>query len=335
MQRKIYKIFLFLLVFMGMFTISQTHIFAKPSEKYVIPGGETIGLQLDTGVYVAGKYQVKTKSGKVSPWKNADIEDGDKLIYVENEKVSTNEDVLNVLRETNKEELTVVLQRNNRQIKTKIDVVITDNRAKSIGLYIKDRLLGIGTLTFIDPETKAFASLGHGIYDANTIIGSMNGVVTTSKIESIKKASPGKAGEKRASISNTSIGKITKNQLSGVYGKISSPSLLSKDLIMVGCQDDVHNGKASIKTVINQNVIESFDIEIVNVNLQSDTNIKGIKFKVTDDVLIAKTGGIIQGMSGSPIIQDGKLIGAVSHVTIDDPLIGYGMHIEWMLNDAK
>lgn len=324
-----------MLVFISAFMISQASVFATTAKKHVIPGGETIGLQLDTGVYIAGKYQVKTKSGKVSPWKNADIEDGDKLIYVENEKVNTNNDVLKILSQTTKEELGVVLVRNNRQIKTKIDVVITDNRSKSIGLYIKDRLLGIGTLTFVDPQTKMFASLGHGIYDANTIIGSINGNVTTSQIESIKKASPGKAGEKRASISNVSLGKITKNQLSGVYGKISNPMLLKKDVIEVGSQADIHNGKAIIKTVISRNIIEDFDIEIVNVNLQTDTNIKGIKFKVTDDLLISKTGGIIQGMSGSPIIQDGKLIGAVSHVTVDDPLIGYGMHIEWMINDAK
>lgn len=301
------------------------------SNKLVILGGNSIGLKLDTGVYVAGKYEVETKDKRVSPWASSDILEGDKIVAFNGSKIKNNSDLLTKLKNEKEGKVNLTIKRNDRTFDTQIDVVITKNNDKSLGLYIKDRILGIGTLTFIDPETSKYASLGHGIYDDNLVIGTQLGSISKSNVEGIKKGIRGEAGEKRATFSNVVLGSIYANKITGVYGKITNKSMLKGKTIEVASQEEVKIGKAQIYTVIDGEKIESFDIKITYVNLQDSTNVKGIRFEVIDNDLIDKTGGIIQGMSGSPIVQNNKLVGAVSHVSIDNPTIGYGVHIEWMM----
>lgn len=275
-----------------------------------------------------------TKTGKVSPWENSNILENDKIIAINNQSINSNQELLEILKENNNE-IELTLERNKQIIKTKINIVITKDNEKSLGLYIKDKIIGIGTLTFIDPINKRFASLGHGIYEKDELVKTNDGLIVSSKIQSIKKAIPGVSGEKRASILNNNLGQIKLCSETGIYGKIKSVNNFKKDLITTSTQEEVKKGTAYFYTVINNQSIEKYKIEITDVSLQNEYSAKGIKFKVVDTELIKETGGIVQGMSGSPIIQDGKLIGAVSHVNIENPLVGYGIHIEWMLKDIE
>lgn len=334
-MKKIFKIFKTMFFFLLLFSVFLTvnlETFAENNKK-VILGGNTIGLKIDTGVYVCGKYQVTTDNKKVSPWKSSDITCGDKIIAYNNIDISSNSDLLNILKNDNNESATLTLERNNHIFNTSIDIVKTNNESKSLGLYIKDKMIGIGTLTFIDPITNKYASLGHGIYENNKIIDTKSGDIRTSSIEGIKKSVPGMAGEKRASIGSTIYGTVSANKVTGIYGKMTNNKYLSNEKIQIASQSEVKIGNALIYTVVDKEKVESFDIKITSIALQSSSNIKGLKFEVIDDKLLNLTGGIVQGMSGSPIVQNGKLIGAVSHVCIDKPNIGYGIHIEWMLDD--
>lgn len=303
----------------------------------VLPGGQNIGLRMETGVYIVGRYEVETINGKVSPWKTTDVKNGDRILEVDQVPIKSNLDIQKVLQGPSALDgsLILTISRNQATFDTGIDVVETKNGEKSLGLYIKDRLVGIGTVTFIDPAEKKFASLGHGIYDPTLTIGSVKGTVLNSNIEAIKKALPGTPGEKLASLGTLVYGIATKNSATGVYGLITNPSMLQGKTMAIGTQEEVKVGKASILTTLDDNQVKRYDIEILEVNRQTQPSSKGLRVKMTDPTLIQKTGGIIQGMSGSPIIQNNKIIGAISHVTVDEPLFGYGMMVEWMLADLK
>mgnify|MGYP003293323099 CR=1 FL=1 len=317
------------------FLIGPLYNINAENSEYVYLGGENIGIKLNTGITIVGKYEVETHNGKIKPWENSDIQNGDEIISIDSLKVSDNQSLLNVLLNSNKKTVKLEIKRKGKILTTTIDIVLSKSNQKSIGLYIKDKLLGIGTMTFIDPDTLVYGSLGHGIYHENELFENKQGVILSSKIDSIKKAEPGQAGEKRATLNQTVIGTVTNNTITGLYGKTLKNYIQDKKLIEVGHQDDVSIGKAEILTTLENNKVESYKIEIIGLEEQESIDIKGIKIKIIDDELINQTGGIIQGMSGSPIIQNGKIIGAVSHVTVDNPQIGYGMYIDWMLEEAK
>ncbi len=278
---------------------------------------------------------VETTEGKKTPWRKSDIEIGDKILKIDNEVIDNNQKMSKVINSSKDNELILTIQRGSIEFDTNIEIAENKQREKTLGLYIKDKIVGVGTLTFINPKTNSFASLGHGIVDQKVLIGSVSGDLLVSNIDSIKKAIPGVPGEKKAVIGNDIIGKLSKNNATGLYGKINSRSLLNKQTIKVASQEEVKLGKATILTVLEDNEIGEYSIEIIEINKQNTRNIKGLKIKVTDPEIIEKCGGIVQGMSGSPIIQNGKLVGAVSHVIVDDPLVGYAVHIEWMINDSK
>jgi stage IV sporulation protein B len=290
---------------------------------------------MDTGVYIAGKYQVETRDGKVSPWRKSEVREGDKIIKINNVQVKTNQDLLDALASINSNTVDLVIKRGDMTFRTTFDVAISRSGDKSLGLYIKDKVVGVGTLTFIDPKTNRFAALGHGIFDNKVNDQDVGGNILSSNVESIKKAAPGIPGEKRAMLDKMTIGNITKNKITGIYGNITNRSYTSnRKLLPVAMKNDVKVGKAEILTVIEDDKVEAFDIEIVEVKKQTAKSVKGIKIKVIDRDLLNKTGGIIQGMSGSPIIQNNQLVGAVSHVIVDSPQYGYGIFVEWMLLDC-
>lgn len=332
---KIRKVTIGLLILIMFFSLIPLNSVYAGNDNYVYLGGENIGIKLNTGVTIVGKYEVDTEKGKEKPWKNSNIETGDEILTLDGLKVIDNQNLLNIILNSKKDTVKIELLRDNKIISTNIDIVLSNKKQKSIGLYIKDKLLGIGTMTFINPDTLVYGSLGHGIYHENELFENKNGVILSSKIDSIKKAQPGIAGEKRATLNQNVIGTVTNNSLTGLYGKVLKNYVKNKTLIEVGHQDEVVLGKAKILTTIKDNIVETFDIEIIEKELQNSTDIKGIKIKIVDDELLQQTGGIIQGMSGSPIIQNGKLIGAVSHVTVDNPHVGYGMYIDWMIEESK
>ena len=296
---------------------------------YVMPGGESIGLKIETGVEIVGKYTVSTNDGKKNPWQKSNIEIGDYIEKVNDYNVENNESLLKILKQIDESSCILTIKRNNKLIKTNIDIVKTVAKEPSIGLYVKDKMLGIGTLSFV--YDNKFASLGHGIYENNELININNGDLTYSNVVSIKKATLNQSGEKRATLASTKIGEIKTIKESGVYGVISQK--INKNKVKIADIEDVKCDDAVIYTVINGNKVETFDIEIIETKYQNSINSKGIKIKVTDSALLNETGGIIQGMSGSPIIQNGELVGVVSHVTLDNPMIGYAVYAKWMYED--
>ena len=332
-MKKIKKISIILLTIFTIIVSFKINAYANSGDMVYL-GGENIGIKLTTGVTVIGKYEVETEHGKIKPWKDSNIEVNDVIVAMNNLKITDNNSLLNVLSNIIDDQIQLELMRNNEKIITTIQVATTNTNHKSLGLYIKDKILGVGTLTFIDKSTNRFAALGHGIYHDNQLYLNAKGVILDSDVESIKKATPGDAGEIRSNLNNQVIGYIYNNQNTGLYGKDIQKNT-NRELIEVAEIDEVHPGKDYIITTLTSNQKEKYEIEIIEVKNQKTKDIKGIKIKIVDPRLLNITGGIIQGMSGSPIIQNNKLVGAVSHVVVDNPTLGYGIYAKWMLNDAN
>ncbi|TMN20765.1 SpoIVB peptidase [Lentibacillus cibarius] len=310
----------------------------------VIPGGQSIGVQLHTlGVLVVGHHQVKSDNGMVSPGEKADIQVGDVILKINDEEIKKMEEVKPFVEKAGKENeaLSLTIKRDNETIETTLNPVKNKKEDEyRIGLYIRDSAAGIGTMTFYDPETKNYGALGHVISDMDTQkpIEIHNGSVVRSKVTSIEKGNNGTPGEKQAkfSVKDKKIGSITKNSPFGIFGKLNKKIKNGKyDKPMpIALPHEVKEGPAKILTVLDGEEVEAFDVKIVSSVPQKFPAKKGMVVKITDEELLNKTGGIVQGMSGSPIIQGDKIIGAVTHVFVNDPTSGYGVHIEWMLQEA-
>lgn len=299
---------------------------------YIIPGGETLGIEINSnGIMVIGFYQINGKYNKGNPA----IKSGDYITKVNNIKVNTIKELTEIIENNvapKKVEITFL--RNNKEKTTTLDLIYDEGLYKT-GLYVKDSITGIGTLTYIDPESLIYGALGHEIVENNTnsIVEIKNGNIFRNVITSIDKSANGIAGSKNAKFYyNTKYGSITKNTKYGIYGNYNY-TLPHKDLMVVGQKEDVKIGKAQIYTVLKDETINAYDIDITAIN--ENANIKNISFKLTDPQLINATGGIVQGMSGSPIIQNNKIIGAVTHVIVDNPLTGYGIFITTMLEEGE
>lgn len=294
---------------------------------YVITGGETIGIEVNSlGIMVVGFYDVNNKSVA----KDAGFMIGDRILEVNGNEVSNiNEMINNVSEET---DFTVVRDNKTKHIKLK-----SDRDASGIlktGLYVKDRISGIGTLTYIDPESKVFGALGHEILETTTItkFEIKDGKIYDATVNEIVKSRNGRAGEKNARYDRNSLeGTINKNETSGIYG-IYQEDFTDREKMKVGKVSEIKLGEAFIRTVVHDNEIEDFEINILNINKDSET--KNILFEVVSPTLLELTGGIVQGMSGSPIIQDDKIIGAVNYVIVNDTAKGYGIFITTMLEEG-
>lgn len=310
-------------------TIVSIPISINAYSNNVVLGGDNIGIEIRSkGVLVVGFYNV----GKSSPGKSAGLLKGDVITGVDDTVINSITDLSDVMDEY-KDELKITYIRNNKKYETTIKLVKEEDIYKT-GLYIKDKIIGIGTLTFIDPESKIFASLGHEIVESSTGLKfeMKDGSIFKSEITGVEKSSRNNPGEKNATYHvEEKYGTITKNKINGIYGKYEK-SIDGKDVIEVASKNEVKTGKAYFRTVLKDNVVEEFDINILKVSDNDPT--KNILFEVTDKKLITKTNGIVQGMSGSPIIQNNKIIGAVTHVLTDNPRRGYGIFITNMLEEA-
>lgn len=310
----------------------------------VIPGGQSIGVKLNTvGVLVVGHHQVTTQQGKVSPGEIAGIKIGDMITEINGKRIEQMTDVAPYVQEAGKSgtPLNIIVNRENEKLTTKLQPMMDkDENTYKLGLYIRDSAAGIGTMTFYHPQSKKYGALGHVISDMDTKkpIVVEDGQIVRSTVTSIEKGSNGDPGEKLARFSSDRevIGNIQRNSPFGIFGKLNKDiknGILDKAM-PVALSHQVKEGPAQILTVVNDDEVDLFDIEIVSTIPQKFPATKGMVLKVTDPKLLEKTGGIVQGMSGSPIIQDGKVVGAVTHVFVNDPTSGYGVHIEWMLNEA-
>ena len=296
---------------------------------YIIAGGENIGIEINSkGIMVVGFYEV---NGNFIAQESG-IKIGDIITQINNQKVNTIEEMTNVINNSeNKIEITFI--RNNKEDKTTLKLVKDENNIYKTGLYVKDQIKGIGTLTYIDPNTKLFGALGHEIIEKTTgkILEIKDGKLYDSTVTSIEPSRYGTPGEKNAVFKET-IGNIKENTNKGIFGTYDN--IPNKKLYKVAHNNEIKPGKAKILTVLNNEEIKEYNINILRIS-ESKEKTKNLLFEITDKELLEKTGGIIQGMSGSPIIQDDKIIGAVTHVVVDDPKKGYGIFITNMLEEAE
>ncbi len=310
----------------------------------VIPGGQSIGVKLNTvGVLVVGHHQVVTQEGKVSPGELAGIKVGDIITEINGNRIEQMTDVAPYVQESGNsgKPLNIVVNREDEKLTTELKPMRDKGeQIFKLGLYIRDSAAGIGTMTFYHPGSKKYGALGHVISDMDTkkpiVVG--DGQIVRSTVTSIEKGSNGNPGEKLARFSNDHeiIGNIKRNSPYGIFGELNKQikNGVSDKPMPIALSNQVKEGPAKILTVVDNDKVDLFDIKIVSTIPQKFPATKGMVIKVTDPKLLEKTGGIVQGMSGSPIIQDGKVIGAVTHVFVNDPTSGYGVHIEWMLNEA-
>ena len=303
--------------------------------KEVYLGGNSIGIEvINEGLLISGTYDVKDKSKIYNPSVNDDIKKGDILVKVEDTKVNTLNEFIDVIKNNSNEYINVSLYRNNSLIGRKLKLIKDDDGSIKTGIYVKDNLLGIGTITYYDPSNTAYGALGHKMSDSNSDERLVTGNIYSSNVKKINKSKNGNPGEKIASINkNDLLGDIQVNNDYGIYGEYVN--VVKDELIETASIEEVKEGRAYIYTVINNNIVEPFEIEITNIKKQNSKDIKGITFKVTDKRLLDITNGVVAGMSGSPIVQDGKLIGAVTHVVVDNVKYGYGIFIDWMLLESQ
>ena len=311
----------------------------KNDELYI--GGDCIGLNLNSkGVVIVGSNYIITKNGNINPIESSNLKVGDVITHLNNFEINAVEDIQKVLRGYDGGSLIVKAKRNNTEFVTQItpELDVQTNSYK-LGIWIKDDAMGVGTLTYVKPDNLRFGSLGHAITDSDTgnNFEVSNGEVYKCNVIGIKMGKRGVPGEILGLfVQGKNIqGSIDKNVDVGVYGNLfeNSELMLGKPKIKSGGRLTAKPGKAKILTTINGTQIEEFEIELIKTNYQSGGNSRNMVIKVTDKKLIEKTGGIIQGMSGSPIIQNGKIVGAVTHVFVNDPTKGFGLYLDWMINE--
>ncbi len=315
---------------------------AAPGKDYsgikLYPGGIPFGVKfLTDGVIVTQVCDVRTADGAKCPAKSAGIMPGDIIVEVNGQIVTDASHLSDVAERSGGAKLTVTYIRDGKRCSATVTPVraAEDGKYKT-GLCIRDSGAGIGTVTYIVPETLSFGGLGHGICDGQTgkIIPMERGSVVGVTISGVVKGLSGSPGEVRGYFSSGKTGTLLKNTECGVFGAFASlPSGLMSEPLPVGMRNEVKVGKAYIYSTLDGTTPAKYEIEISDIRINSNTN-KCFTIKVTDPALIAKSGGIVQGMSGSTIIQNGKIVGAVTHVLVNDPTTGYGIFIENMLNQV-
>lgn len=304
-------------------------ILAYPST--LIPGGENIGIGIKTnGVIVAGIYDING----IYPAEEAGIKQGDIIINVDNKNISSIDEMVELINNNTNNKLNIEYKRNNQNYKTTLKLQNSDGIIKT-GLYVKDSVTGIGTLSFIDPITKKFGALGHEITEQNTglMLEVKKGTIFSSSVTKIDRSSNGVPGSKNALFYSDDIkGDILKNTHVGIFGNYTE-EVPVKQTYKVANPEDIKLGSAKILTVIDGTNVEEYNINILKLN-KKDQN-KNILFEITDNELLSKTGGVVQGMSGSTIIQGDYIIGAVNYVVVDNPKRGYGIFITNMLEELE
>lgn len=309
----------------------------------VIPLGDLVGLKLYTdGVLVVGMSEISgIDNKKYKPYQDCNIQEGDRIVKMNESAVTCTADLVHVVEESKGNEIAVTYIREEETMQTSITPVKSEDRKYKLGLWVRDAAAGVGTVSFYEPATGMFASLGHGILDIDTeqLLDIATGEFVTTNVVSIQKGEKGNPGKIQGSIEKqTEIGLIDKNTNLGVYGKLNNLSKLNVDLskaVDVALREEIQTGKASIICTLENNQKKEYEVEIQKLYKNNHVDNKSMLLKVTDPELLEKTGGIIQGMSGAPIMQNGKLIGAVTHVLVSDPTMGYGIFADMMIKQMR
>ncbi len=308
------------------------------SKTKVIPMGNAIGMKLYTdGVLVVGMSEIEGKK----PYENSGIKEGDRIVQIDKKAIDNTEDLMEAVNKCNGKEISVKYIRDNTTITTSIKPIKNSGNQYKLGLWVRDAAAGVGTLTFYEPSSGMFGTLGHGILDVDTseLIKIANGELVTTNILNITKGKKGDPGEIRGTIeSGHTIGNIDKNTSFGVFGTLNKTpyiNIQNNDEIEVALREEIKIEDAQIICELENGKREKYNIKIQKVFLNNNKDNKSMLIKITDEKLLEKTGGIIQGMSGAPIIQNGKFIGAVTHVLVNDPTIGYGVFADIMIKQMR
>ena len=309
----------------------------------VIPVGQVAGLKLyTTGVLVVGMSEIKgIDNKKYKPYENTGIQEGDTIVQIENDEITGTKELIQKVNSSKGKELNLKYVRDGEILECAISPVKTSASEFKLGLWVRDSAAGIGTMTYYEPETKNFAALGHGITDVDTgkLINISNGQFITTKVLSIIKGEDGAPGKIQGSISEQSnIGTIKKNSIFGIYGVAEDVQKIRIDpnkKMNVATRNEIELGEATILCSLDDEKTKEYKIQIEKIYLNNDYDNKSMLIKVTDKELIEKTGGIIQGMSGSPVIQNGKFIGAITNVLVNDPTKGYVVFGDLMIKEMR
>ena len=309
----------------------------------IIPNGNIAGLKLYTnGVLVVGMSEIEGIDQRTyKPYENSGIKEGDRILKINNKAIINTKDLIQKVNNSNGKEIDIEYARDEIIKECYINPIKTGKDEYKIGLWVRDSAAGVGTVTFYEPETRKFAALGHGIVDIDTeqLINISSGEFVTTRIIDIIKGKSGQPGKIQGTIENSKrIGEIYKNTNFGVFGKANDLNLLKTNLnseIEVASRNEINLGKAEIICNLSNNKEERYEIEIEKIYRENNYNNKSMRIKVTDNRLIEKTGGIIQGMSGSPIIQNNKFVGAVTSVLVKNPEEGYAIFGDLMIKELR
>ncbi len=325
------------LSFFNIFKLKEINVNVISKTK-VIPMGNAIGMKLYTdGVLVVGMSEIEGKK----PYENSGIKEGDRIVQIDKKAIDNTEDLMEAVNKCSGKEISVKYIRDNTTITTSIKPIKNSGNQYKIGLWVRDAAAGVGTLTFYEPSSGMFGTLGHGIIDVDTseLIKIANGELVTTNILNITKGKKGDPGEIRGTIeSGHTIGNIDKNTSFGVFGTLNKTpyiNIQNNDEIEVALREEIKIEDAQIICELENGKREKYNIKIQKVFLNNNKDNKSMLIKITDEKLLEKTGGIIQGMSGAPIIQNGKFIGAVTHVLVNDPTIGYGVFADIMIKQMR
>ena len=304
----------------------------------LVPSGRTVGITMDTnGLLVLGTGNVdgETKQN-AAPCKGI-LQAGDKILEANGKFLENKEMLMEMVEKSEGKEVSLLVERNGRERELSVLPVFSEaDGSYKIGVWIRDSIQGIGTVTYIDPNSGTFGALGHGVYDADTdmLMDIRDGSLAAAELTGIVKGQKGKAGELTGKIDlQEKVGAVEENTETGIFGAAESV-LFEEDALPVAEKSEIRKGKAKVLSDLEGKGICAYEIEIEGFRKNDSRNHRDMTVRITDERLLQLTGGIVQGMSGSPIIQDGKLVGAVTHVLVNDPTRGYGIFIENMLNAA-
>ena len=305
----------------------------------VVPVGRAVGIKLfSDGVVVVGTSDIATDTGSVNPAKACGLKEGDIITHINATEVDTIEEVSALLQELEGETMSIRAIRDDRQVQLTAQAVLcpTDGAYK-LGAWIRDSMAGIGTVTFYCPDTGAFGALGHGINDVDTalLMPLESGSILPATVAGVEKGQSGAPGQLKGVFdTSTTLGLLSANTTGGVFGTMTDSRWAAGEPVEVAARDEVETGPASILCNISGDTVEEYQVQITKVFPESETDCRDYLLQVTDQRLLDATGGIVQGMSGSPILQNGKIVGAVTHVMVDNPASGYGIYVGRMLQQT-
>ena len=312
---------------------------ASASAATVVPVGRAVGIKLfSDGVVVVGTSDIATEEGNVNPAKDCGLREGDIITHINATEVDTIEEVSSLLQELEGEAMSIRAIRDDKQVQLTAQAALCSaDGAYKLGAWIRDSMAGIGTVTFYCPDTGAFGALGHGINDVDTalLMPLESGSILPATVEGVHKGEAGEPGQLQGVFdTSTTLGLLRSNTPGGVFGAMTDGTWAAGNPVEVAERNEVKAGRATILCNISGDRAEEFEIQIVKVYPESESDCRDYLLKVTDQRLLDATGGIVQGMSGSPILQNGKIVGAVTHVMVDDPTSGYGIYVGRMLRQC-